>query len=136
MRISRNGQRGFIFLCTRSTVEECLRSSTFGALARDKEFYFEVSQGDFIFLYDYDDKILYGVFQAMSKPYIDYNTYYFQGRYPLLCSVKLISDEVVTISREEFYPFVQWVKRKPIPLPIRDDKLFSILSFFNFYLFQ
>ncbi|KAJ4976244.1 hypothetical protein NE237_001350 [Protea cynaroides] len=55
---------GAIFISNCSTKKECLRKKVFGLPSNQASFVKHVSDGTFLFLFEYEKRELYGVFQA------------------------------------------------------------------------
>jgi Development and cell death domain. len=56
--------KSYIFACNALTMGECLSRNLFGVAKPNVS---DISIGDFCYLYNYDDKFLYGVWKAASK---------------------------------------------------------------------
>lgn len=57
---------GAIFMCSTSTKEECLRRNLFGLPLSSASFVKAVRSGMILFLFEYERRMLYGVFEAVS----------------------------------------------------------------------
>lgn len=68
-RFSRNVSNlaGAIFMCNRTTKKECLRRKIFALPHSGAEFVKKVKAGMFLFLFEYEQRKLYGVFEAASN---------------------------------------------------------------------
>jgi len=75
---------GMIFLCNRSTEEECLKNMIFAAEAGRMGDMSKISRKTALFLYRLTPKqcILHGVFQAVGSPGLDIIPGAFGGRFP------------------------------------------------------
>ncbi|KAK9684112.1 hypothetical protein RND81_10G187200 [Saponaria officinalis] len=62
---------GAIFMANQSTREECLQRKLFGLPLPFSDFVFEVKIGMLLFLYDYQKRKLYGVFEASTNGGLD-----------------------------------------------------------------
>jgi hypothetical protein len=56
--------KSYIFACNFDTMSECLSRNLFGVAKPNVS---DISVGDFCYLYNYDDKFLYGVWKATTK---------------------------------------------------------------------
>ncbi len=75
-------------MCSRYTKKECLRDNIFGGTERYTSQVKDVSTGDILFLYDYSDGILHGVFEAISHSAKDIKPDAWGGAYPWQVRVK------------------------------------------------
>lgn len=57
---------GAIFMCSTRTKEECLRRNLFGLPLSSASFVKAVRSGMILFLFEYERRMLYGVFEAVS----------------------------------------------------------------------
>lgn len=57
---------GAIFMCSTSTKEECLRRNLFGLPLSSASFVKAVRSGMILFLFEYERRMLFGVFEAVS----------------------------------------------------------------------
>ena len=58
------GPSGAIFMANRSTMKECLRWKIFGLPFNFGDFVKKIKAGMILFLFEYEEKKLYGVFEA------------------------------------------------------------------------
>lgn len=62
---------GAIFMSSRTTKEECLARKLFGLPLASADFVQNVRSGMILFLFEYENRKLYGVFEAVSDGNID-----------------------------------------------------------------
>ena len=84
-----------VFLCNNETMGECFEKKLFGT----NELYgFEVHRGDFLFLYNFSDELVYGVWIAEQNG----GTYFrgaWNGRFPNQVPISLASKAMISVPR-------------------------------------
>lgn len=67
VHLEARGPAGLVFLCSSSTIRECFHFRVFGLPAAQREVVERVVPGTKLFLFNFDTKELFGVFEAASR---------------------------------------------------------------------
>ena len=79
---------GYVFLCNNRTERECLEGKLFGLPKSGWDRVSKVKKDDILFLLNYQNNRLHGVFEATTDGTLDIEPYAFDGRFPAQVRVR------------------------------------------------
>lgn len=85
--------KAYIFMCNWETYNECISRSLFGV---SQNYVHDIQSGDLCFLYQYDLKLVYGIWEAVSQSGW-HEKEAWSGKYKNQVRVKRITEEILQI---------------------------------------
>eukprot|EP00250_Pteridium_aquilinum_P020866 c24971_g1_i1 orf=184-1965(+) len=129
------GPAGLVFLCSSSTLRECFHFRVLGLPAAQREIVERVVPGTKLFLFNFDTKELFGVFEAASRgglnlvpeAFLDFKgTYDAQVRFKILRECLPLADDIVRdVLRENFS------QRGKFDCELSADQVLKIMQLFS-----
>ncbi|XP_060168862.1 uncharacterized protein LOC132599500 isoform X2 [Lycium barbarum] len=122
---------GFIFLCCGNTKPDCYRFRVFGLPLNRKEKIKKIKPGTKLFLFDFELKLLYGVYEATSTGIIDLEPLAFAGKFPVQVKFRIFK-ECLPLPEASFRHSIKdfWRHTKFEP-ELNDQQVRDLLSLFH-----
>lgn len=99
--LKRNKMKGMIFMCNSETRKDCFRYKVFGLPTRKKESVLKVSSGMKLFLFDYESKLMYGIYKAAGSGDFNIEPRAFKSAFPAQVRFTII-DKCMPVPEEKF----------------------------------
>ncbi|CAD5335575.1 unnamed protein product [Arabidopsis thaliana] len=81
---------GYIFMCNGRTKTDCYRYRVFGIPRGGKDVVESIKPGMKLFLYDFEKRLLYGVYEATVGGRLDIEPEAFEGKYPAQVGFRIV----------------------------------------------
>uniref|UniRef100_A0A0V0I905 Putative ovule protein n=1 Tax=Solanum chacoense TaxID=4108 RepID=A0A0V0I905_SOLCH len=122
---------GFIFMCDRNTKHDCYRFRVFGLPSNKQEMIEKIKPGAKLFLFDFEAKLLYGVYEATSTGIINLEPLAFGGKFPAQVKFQIFK-ECLPLQESSFRHVVMnnYHRRKFEP-ELNDHQVRNLLSLFH-----
>jgi DNA modification methylase len=125
--INERGLRGFIFACTNNSQGECLNRMLFGTSRQYGAIAIKVKKGDFLFLHNLDNDVLYGIFRAVSDGKKDIVAEAWGGSYPYQVTVESLGNIIPLANCTQLFKQME-IKRLTI---LHKKGTMNLCSFFR-----
>jgi len=86
--------KGYVFACTKASQDECFKRLLFGSSKVYGAVAMRVKKGDFLFLWNLDSDLLYGVFKAVTDGQLNMVGEAWEGKYPYQVKVEPLGEIV------------------------------------------
>ncbi|KAI3410882.1 DCD domain-containing protein [Psidium guajava] len=123
---------GFIFMCSGKTKPECYRYRVFGLPMGQLEFVKKVKPGAKLFLFDFDLKLLYGVYEATSGGDLDLEPMAFDRKFPSQVRFRIFK-ECLPIPESVFKKAIEdnYVSRSKFRQELNRKQVRSLVSLYR-----
>lgn len=123
---------GFIFICNGKTKPECYQYRVFGLPIGKKEVVERIKIGTKLFLFDFEKKLLYGIYEASSGGKLNLEPCAFGGRFPAQVKFKICKD-CYPLPESSFRPAIQdnYQNGTKFKQELSDHQVRSLLTLFR-----
>lgn len=118
--------RGFVFVCTKKTEDECLKRMLFGTESFYGPVVIRIRKGDLLFLNNVSTNTLYGVFRATSDGGFNIQPDAWGGKYPYQVKVEILGERIALNNAKQILSAFG-IKRNT---PLFGEKLLEFLDLF------
>jgi hypothetical protein len=120
---------GYVFLCSNSTEKECYDRFLFGGKEKYKKEIPSITLGDKLFLYNYQEGLLHGIFKAVSEAKENIQPDAWKGEFPWQVKVELIK-KYHPLSRADLIDVLPFIKNKYPPAKLSSEQLSKLETTF------
>lgn len=110
--------KGFLFACTQSSQEECIRRLLFGSDKQYGAVALRVKRGDFLFLLNLETDLLYGVFRAATDGTFNIEPEAWKGKYPYQVRVYPVGDLIPLKNAKKLEARLRITRSSPLSISI------------------
>ena len=127
MEQTAQGVKGFVFACTNSSQNECLKRMLFGTNRQYGAMAIRVRRGDFLFLLNLSTDLLLGIFRSLSDGKLNINPNAWNGNYPYQVKVESLGDIVPIVNAKKLLKSMG-ISRSTV---IKGKPVLNLISFFR-----
>jgi len=108
------GQSAYIFLCANSTEKECYDKLLFGGKEKYQKEVPSVNPGDLLFLFNYQEGLLHGIFKATSDAKMNIQSDAWKGGFPWQVKVEVV-EKYKPLSRADLIDVLPFIRNRYPP---------------------
>lgn len=120
----------YIFQCNNATEPDCFNLNLFGA---GHGWPLQVEAGSPCFLFNFEKKVIYGIFEAISHGERDIDPAAWGGRYRNQVRVQRISQSLITVPRADIGVVINDPRRHQVCQIVTDKHADALLRYFALF---
>ena len=106
--------KGYVFACTNASQDECFKRLLFGSSKVYGAAAMRVKKGDFLFLWNLDSDLLYGVFKAVTDGQLNMIGEAWEGKYPYQVKIDPLGKIVPLENAKKLFTVLNVDRSSPI----------------------